>query len=98
MLVNQRIDVLVEDKFVVNRLAAQGVIDMAGVHNSGCMAPLPFYLALHPELDSANSLIEQLNQKLADPDNQQRLRMLEPVLLKACQRPTSSKALNTSLN
>ncbi|MDX1343162.1 MAG: transporter substrate-binding domain-containing protein [Reinekea sp.] len=69
MLLNDRVDVIVEDRLVLNREAQKYNIDLTDVRNAGCSEAQPFYLALHPQLENAAKIIQQLNDALITPDN-----------------------------
>jgi polar amino acid transport system substrate-binding protein len=74
MLKKQRIEALIEDKYVVyDALSNIPNLNSGQFREAGCLDAIPFFLALNPNLSSSWSLIDKLNKALAQPHNQQRL-------------------------
>lgn len=69
MLVRKRVDVIVEDKLVLQWQAAKNNIDLSEITNVGCSTAHPFYLALNKSKAPHQKIIDLLNKELAEPEN-----------------------------
>ena len=76
MLKRQRVDVIVEDKRVLNWEINQNGLDVSNVNNAGCTTPQPFYLAMNQYNQQNAAVLTLLNQALAEKVNLQKLRVL----------------------
>ncbi|TPH17303.1 substrate-binding periplasmic protein [Litorilituus lipolyticus] len=76
ILKKQRVDIIVEDKLVMNWQAKTNNIDLTDIKNAGCTTPQPFYLALNVKAPQSKALIELLDIELARQENQQKLQQL----------------------
>jgi len=76
ILKKQRVDVIVEDKLVMNWQVKSNNIDVTDIKNAGCTTPQPFYLALNSKTPQSKALIELLDMEFARQENQQKLQQL----------------------
>ena len=69
MLIKKRVDIIVEDKLVLQWQAAKNNIDLSEVSNVGCSTAHPFYLALNKSKASHQQIINLLNKEFSEPEN-----------------------------
>lgn len=76
MLIKERVDIIVEDKLVINWQANKNNLDLSTIVNAGCTKPKPFYLALNKFKKSNQNIINILNKEFTNATNQQKLQNL----------------------
>ncbi len=80
MLISDRTEVIVEDRLVLSREAQKHNIDISLVRNAGCTKAEPYYVAIHPSVESAAQTIAALNVALRLPANLDYLVEISPKL------------------
>lgn len=73
MLLHNRIDAFIEDKYVVAWSAQQHGASMKGFKQVGCLDEIPFFMAFNPDNAWVPNLIKQLDEAFVLPENKKRL-------------------------
>ncbi len=78
MLIKGRVDIIVEDKLVLNWHIKRAGINITNIVNAGCMRAKPFYLALNNFKKSHQIILNILNKEFSSLEN---TIMLEKIIL-----------------
>lgn len=76
MLEKGRIDLLLDDKYVIRRLAKKNNINDSILRNAGCLPGNPFYLAINPKFEWSQELIDLFNDAFSRAENQEVLKSM----------------------
>lgn len=68
MLKKGRVDIIAEDRLVLNWVAKREEFDLSTIRNAGCLSENPFYLALTKK-EAHEELLIELNKLLTEPKN-----------------------------